>query len=217
MKYTALLAPFALVCIAAAPALQAVPTPPPPPPQLQNAPATPSASTAPAATPSPQPSSQSLEELMPGVHPKGSPKPTPTPPADERKGLDGVWEVEIQHPDTTIYEHMSLKQDGTSLSGTYLTANKIKYPIAGSLDGKQIRLVVSLPDGSVITLEGRVDGTTDMLGMLTSAKERVPFTAAYRPKEKWTDNINAVPGGLGGSSGGGVGGGSGGGGGFNPP
>ena len=41
-----------------------------------------------------------------------------------------------------------------------------------------------------------------MLGMFTDAAERVPFTAAYRPKESWLENINATPGGMGGSSGG---------------
>ena len=56
-----------------------------------------------------------------------------------------------------------------------------------------------LPDGTTILLEARVDGTTDMLGMFTDAAERVPFTAAYRPKENWLENINAQPGGIGGS------------------
>jgi hypothetical protein len=40
-----------------------------------------------------------------------------------------------------------------------------------------------------------------MLGMFTDAQERVPFTAAYRPKERWIDTINATPGGLPGGGG----------------
>lgn len=214
MKYPAILAAVALALIAAAPtaappALQATPTAPPPPPQLQGtpAPAAPAASAtpqpavaAPQASPTGSPDAgSSLDSLMPGVHakPKASPGATPTPPPDQRKGLDGVWEIEIQRPTKTDYEHMNIVQSGTTITGTYLTQDKKKYPVAGSLDGKTIRLVVSLPDGSTILLEARIDGTTDMLGMLTSAAERIPFTAEYRPKEKWTDNINAVPGGLG--------------------
>jgi hypothetical protein len=129
--------------------------------------------------------------------PKGNATPTP-PPADNRKGVEGVWEVQIQRGENTQYTHFSLRQTGTALTGTYLDGAGKKFPLAGSLDGQTFRIVVSLPDGSTVLMEGRLDGTTDMLGMLTDAKERVPFTAAYRPKEKWFDNINAAPGGMGG-------------------
>jgi hypothetical protein len=131
------------------------------------------------------------------AHPRATPSPIP----DARKGLDGVWEVQIQRGSDTQYEHFSIKQTGTSLIGTYLTTDKKKYPVAGTLDGSNVRLVVSLADGTTILLEAKVDGTTDMLGMFTDAKERIPFTAAYRPKEKWIDNLNAQPGGLGGQGG----------------
>ena len=63
-------------------------------------------------------------------------------------------------------------------------------------------------------MEGRLDGTTDMIGMLTTPKEQVPFTAAYRPKEKWIENVNPAPGRRGGTGGGGA---SGGPGGYTPP
>ena len=72
-------------------------------------------------------------------------------------------------------------------------------------------MLVSMPDGTTILLEGRLDGTTDMIGMMTTAKEQVPFTAGYRPKEKWIENVNPSPGGVGLPSGGGIGGGGGGG------
>jgi hypothetical protein len=129
--------------------------------------------------------------------------PSPSPPPDARKGLDGVWEVEIQPPNSNVeYRHFKIVQSGTSLTGTYLDKNGKKYPLTGAVDGQNVRIVVSRPDGSTILLEGRVDGTTDMIGMFTDARQNVPFTAAYRPKEKWSDNINASPGGLtGGSSG----------------
>jgi hypothetical protein len=179
-------------------------TPPPPPPQV-NATATP-APVNPDSSASPDASATPIENpLMPTKTPlPKNPKATPSPPADNRVGLEGVWEVQIQADANTVYTHFNLRQNASTLTGVYLDQHNKKYPIAGSIDGSAVRLVVSMPDGSTILFQGKVDGTTDMLGMLTNAKQQVPFTAEYRPKEKWTDNINAVPGGLGtGTQGGG--------------
>ena len=207
MKYGSLFAVAALALVAAAP-------PPPPPPLPQ---ATPVSSPAPLATatasasPSsdtgagslPTPSSSALPDVdifgngnkAKGAKPKGS----PSPPPDDRKGLDGVWEIAIQPAGAdAFYEHFFLKQTGQSVAGSYLTQDKKRYPLAGAIDGTQIRMVVTLVDGSTYVIEGRLDGTTDMVGILTNAKGRTPFTAGYRPKEKWIDNVNASPGGLGG-------------------
>jgi len=154
--------------------------------------------------PAPTPSSiapPNGPQFPPPATPAGSPgasaTPSPTPPPDARKGLEGVWEVQIQRGSTTDYTHFKLNQAGQTLSGTYLDARGKRYPLAGSVDGPSIRLIVTLPDGTTILMEGRLDGTTDMIGMLTTAKEQVPFTAAYRPKEKWIENVNPAPGGLG--------------------
>jgi hypothetical protein len=213
VKYPVLIL-AAAACIAATPNLQSQPTPPPSPPPLNDT-AAPAASPAAATTASPDASqplatpTPNLDTIFGGPHasqggkgkePAAHATPTPLP---QRKGLDGVWEIQIQRGPNTDYEHMKLLQTGTSLTGTYLTADKKKYPITGSVDDQNnIRLVVSLPDGTTILLEGRVDGTTDMLGMFTDPKERVPFTAAYRPKENFLENVNASPGGLGTGSGG---------------
>jgi len=209
VKYPVLILAAAAL-LAAAPAPQSQPTPPPTPPPLIDTPAAsaaPAPTLAPATTPFATASpATTLDNILTGT--KASPQPgtgkhpgahgTPPPPVPTRKGLDGVWEVEIQRGPKTSYEHMNLLQTGQVISGTYLTKDNKKYPITGSLDQQNnIRLVVSMPDGSTILLEARVDGTTDMLGMLTDAQERVPFTAGYRPKENWLENINAQPGGLG--------------------
>lgn len=187
MKYSAPIILGALVLMGA------TPTPPPAPPNVtQPAPAvTAPAVTAPA-TPTPLPALQN----MLGPAPAGSTKPgaTPSPPPDARKGLDGVWEVQIQRGANTQYEHFKLKQTGNAVSGIYLTQHNKKYPLAGSVDGRTIRMVVSMPDGSTILMQGRLDGTTDMIGMFTDPKESVPFTAAYRAKVKWINNLNANPG-----------------------
>ncbi len=206
-----LVAGFAL--IAAAPSNDP-PTPPPSPPPLNASSPSPSPSpsdvTLPQATPSaspvPSPSASASPDLNSvfgghghgrgGHRPQASGTPSP-PPQQTRTGLDGVWELEIQRGPKTEYEHMNLVQTGQSITGFYLTKDKKKYPLSGSVDGQNnFRVVISMPDGSTVLLEARVDGNTDMLGMLTDAKEQVPFTGEFRAKEKWIENVNAAPGGI---------------------
>lgn len=211
MKYPVLILAAAVALVAATPAPTPLPSPPPLNTEPTFAPAsaapalpapTASSSMVPLATPTPN-----LETIFSGRHHgrRGSEgKATPKPPP-QRTGLDGVWEIQIQRGANTQYEHMNLTQIGDALNGYYLEGTgkvKKKYPVTGSVDAQNnIRLVVSLPDGSTILLEGTVQGTTDMLGMFTDAKERVPFTAAYRAKSNWVENINAAPAGLGTSGG----------------
>ncbi len=164
-------------------------TPPPPPPAL-------SSGTAGAPTPTPVP-------VLTGGQPKTTPSPSP-PPANEagRVGLSGVWEVQIQRESDTIYAHFKLVQKSGVLSGVYMDPAGKQFPLAGSIDVKTVHLVISMPDGSTLTFEGSQDNNTDMLGMMTSAKENIAFTAAYRPKEKFIDNITPGAAGLGGLGGG---------------
>ena len=176
-------------------------TPPPTPPPMTGTPATPSATVPATATPAPLPSGFS----MPGSY--ATPRPgasgSPSPPPEARKGIEGVWEVEIQRNDKTDYTHFKLTQNGSAITGTYVDTRGKKYPLAGTVDGQQIRLIVSMPDGTSLLMEGRLDGTTDMVGELTTPTEQVAFTASYRPKEKWIENVNPAPGGLGQPGGGG--------------
>ncbi len=131
-----------------------------------------------------------------------SPDATPTPDPN-RKGLDGVWEVQIQHQDgSTTYDHFQLKQSGNAISGQFLDNehNNKKYPVTGSLDAKTIHLVVTRDDGSTMVFNGTVDGTTDMVGMMQDGAQSIAFTAAYRPKYRFIDTISPVPGGIGGGT-----------------
>lgn len=166
-------------------AVAAAATPPPTPPPI----------TAPVLTPEPAASLPTPSAAFP-ARPAASASPTPTPPPNARKGLNGVWEVQIQHPDSTEYTHLNLTQDGAALNGTYLDSNKKRYPLVGTIDGQDVRLIVSLPNGTTLLMEGRLDGTTDMVGLLTTAGGQIPFTASYRAKEKWIENVNASPGGI---------------------
>jgi hypothetical protein len=177
-------AAFAAGTVSAAAPSQAA-TPPPTPPPVDN----------PGPLASPTAIAPPNGTQVPLAAPSGS--PSPTPPPNARKGLEGVWEVQIQHGSLTDYTHFKLAQAGSTLSGTYLDTGGKRYPLAGSVDGQAVRLIVTMPDGTTMLMEGRLDGTTDMIGMLTTSKEQVPFTAAYRPKEKWIENVNPAPGGLG--------------------
>jgi hypothetical protein len=172
-------------------------TPPPTPPPI-GTPATPAPA---AATPVPAATNYALPATTPAPAPAHV-KPSPTPPPNARKGLDGVWEVEIQHPNLTDYTHFRLTQQGDALTGTYLDAHNKRYPLSGTVDGQDVRLIVTMPNGTTILMEGKLDGTTDMVGMLTMPNGQVPFTASYRAKEKWIENVNPSPGGMPSSSGG---------------
>lgn len=152
-----------------------------------------------AATPPPTPppiGNPVAPQAYPSAGPGAKTTPYPSPPADSRKGLDGVWEVQIQHPSTTDYTHFSVTQQGDALTGTYLDAHGKKYPLSGSVDGQVVRLIIAMPNGTSLLLEGKLDGTTDMIGMLTTPDGQLPFTAAYRAKSKWIENVNPSPGGV---------------------
>jgi hypothetical protein len=186
--------------LAAAALIAAAPTQQPTPAPTSSAGPSPTASAEPSASPA-----SDINSILNGYGGKRGKRKdsdtsaTPSPPPDSRKGIDGVWEVQIQRGPKVEYEHLFLVQTGSTISGYYLTKDKQKYPVAGTLDAQSnARIVVTLPDSTTILLEARLQGTTDMLGMFTDAKERVPFTAAYRAKEKFFDNVNAGPGGIGG-------------------
>lgn len=172
---------------------QTAATPPPPPP-APNATATPALP--PGALPSP--GANSVQVTLPTAKPKGT--PTPAPPKDpdlNRVGISGVWEVAIQQPSEVVYTHFKLDQKGSVLSGQYLDTSGKKFPLSGSIDGKNVRVVVSLPNGTALVFNGTEDGGLDMVGTLDNSKDVIGFTASYRPKYKWIDNLTPGAGGMG--------------------
>lgn len=179
-------------------------TPPPSPPPIDRS------------APTPPPLGPVPNKTGSGVSvPIALPKATPTPPSDkqedDRKDLSGVWEVQIQRMNSdVVYDHFKLAQKGAVLTGQFLDNehNNKLYPVAGSVDGKSIRLVVTKDDGSTLTFTGNVDNFTDMIGLLSAGSDSIAFTAAYRPKYKFIDSIAPLPSGIGNTSGGG---------GYNPP
>jgi hypothetical protein len=108
-----------------------------------------------------------------------------------------VWEVAIQEPNNVVYTHFKLEQKGNTLTGQYLDASGKKFPLTGAVDGKTVRVVVSLPNGSALVFNGTQDGGLDMVGTIDTSKDVIGFTAAYRPKYKWIDNLTPGAGGMG--------------------
>lgn len=148
----------------------------------------------------PQPAATAAAQPATTAKKGPAPKATPAPPKDTtppRVGISGVWEIQIQRPSGTTYTHFKIVQKDNVLTGEYLDTNNKKYPLFGSIDGKNVRVVVSLSNGATLTFNGSEDGLTDMIGMLAMANESVPFTAAYRPKYNWMDNLTPGAGGMG--------------------
>lgn len=177
----------------AAPALAQTATPPPAPPA-------PNATAAPTLPPGTLPAPGSSQPMQPA--PKGT--ATPAPPKDpdtNRVGISGVWEVAIQEPSQVMYTHFKLEQKGAVLTGQYLDGDGKKFPLSGSIDGKNVRVVVSLPNGTALIFNGTQDGGLDMVGTLDTSKDIIGFTASYRPKYKWIENLTPGAGGLGNGNG----------------
>jgi hypothetical protein len=174
-------AALAIAALTNLPAHAQTATPPPPPP-------------APTATPAPKTDSATIN-----VGGRKTPA-TPAPPKDtdeNRVGISGVWEVAIQGPTGVTYTHFKLTQTGTVLTGTYLDGSGKKFPISGTISGKDVRLIVTMPNAAPLLFSGTEDGGTDMVGTIDNSKDVIGFTAEYRPKYKWIDNLTPGTGGLG--------------------
>ncbi len=152
-----------------------------------------------AATPTPRPAATHPAPAA-SASVKIPTKATPAPPKDsyvQRVGISGVWEIQIQRLTGVTYTHFKITQKDNVLTGEYLDQDGKKYPLFGSVDGKNVRVVVSLPNGGTLTFVGAHDSFTDMIGMLALSNDSVPFTAAYRPKYNWLDNLSPGAGGMG--------------------
>jgi hypothetical protein len=148
--------------------------------------------------PAPAPLPTASADTIKATIPTG--KSTPAPPKDvdeNRVGISGVWEIAIQNTDGIVYTHFKLVQTGTALTGQYLDEKGKKFPLSGTIDGKTVRVVVTMSDGTALVFSGTQDSGTDMVGTLNTAKDLVGFTAAYRPKYKWIDNLTPGTGGMG--------------------
>jgi hypothetical protein len=121
---------------------------------------------------------------------------SPSPPPPQRVGISGVWELALQQGANTTYTHLKLRQQANVLTGTYLDPSNKPLPAVGTVDGDSVRIVVTQKDGTTLVFDARLDGTTDMVGLMTTPTTSIPFTGDYRAKENFFDNINENPTGL---------------------
>jgi hypothetical protein len=135
---------------------------------------------------------------MPGVQSLFPARPhvSPSPPPPQRVGITGVWELALQQGPNTSYAHLKIRQKQNMLSGIYLDGNNKPLPAIGEVDGDQVRIVVQQKDGSTLVFSARLDGTTDMVGMMTTPTQEIPFTGDYRAPVNFFDNLNENPTGL---------------------
>ncbi|MEO6991804.1 MAG: hypothetical protein ABI346_09840 [Candidatus Baltobacteraceae bacterium] len=148
---------------------QPVTTPPPPP--------TPGASAlptlAPTSSPTPAPSRKRGRVPPPEAGPTATPAPTATPTSPAFSTLDGSWEVQVQRIDRTTYSRFEIRQTASILSGSWVV-DKVNYPLEGTFDGRLFRMSVKLPAGAY-ALNGYVENSTDMVGVLDNGKGEIPF------------------------------------------
>ena len=146
-------------------------TPPPTPPPIDAPPAM-----------TPQPDSSMLPptggNALPalGAPAKSTASRANARPAKRAQGPQrSLGSQRFSTPRRTDYTHFQLTEQGAALTGTYLDAKEKQYPLVGTVDGQDVRLIVSLPNGTTLLLEGKLDGTTDMVGMLTSTGGQLPL------------------------------------------
>jgi hypothetical protein len=192
-----------------APAATAAPATAAATPQATFAPA-PAASVAPAGlVPTPFPSPSSRPRRGHKAEPTGTPAPdeTDTPEPPQFTTIDGIWEIEIQPLGRrlALYEHFSLVQHGSTLSGYWEhNPHKTRTPVVGTFDGRLFQVTAQTETGPV-TFSGYVENMADMVGMkhVGPADPGVAFTAQHRkkssldvPKEKPSPGAAPPPGGM---------------------
>ena len=104
----------------------------------------------------------------------------------------------------TASRRATMQVAGQSQVGyTFDNANRLTQIAQGtstvgfSYDNANRRSTLTLPNGATLTFNGTHEAFTDMVGMLALSNESVPFTAAYRPKYNWLDNLAPGTGGIG--------------------
>jgi len=86
-----------------------------------------------------------------------------------------------------IYSNMTLKDDGTTVTGTWTYDPKTTYALSGTRDGSHIKLALKLPARSttdqVGTMDITIDTYADMFGTVSIGPiTDMPFTAAQHSR-----------------------------------
>ena len=92
--------------------------------------------------------------------------------------------MQVQRIDATAYSHMTLKQDGSNVTGTWVVDGK-PLPFDGTYDGRSFHFIVKAATGN-LDLSGYVESATNMVGIVDNGKGEIPngnplpFTAEHR-------------------------------------
>jgi hypothetical protein len=127
----------------------------------------------------------------PAAAARSSPKPSPTTPPTPSMTFDaipnGTWLVILQPVGLPMYSDMTLKDDGTTVTGSWKYDSKTTYMLTGTRDGSHIKLALkpkAKPDAAPIgSMDITIDTYADMFGSVTvGALTDMPFTAAQHSR-----------------------------------
>lgn len=123
----------------------------------------------------------------PSPKPKTSPTTPPTPSMTFDEIPNGTWLVILQPIGLPIYSDMTLKDDGTTVTGSWKYDSKTTYMLFGTRDGSHIKLSLK-PDAkpetvAVGSMDITIDTYADMFGSVTvGTLTDMPFTAAQHSR-----------------------------------
>ena len=114
--------------------------------------------------------------------PEPSPTTAPTPYMPLEEIPNGNWDVIEQNYASVEYSRMTLKENGTSVSGTWYIDKNTTYVLAGTRDGSHLSLDImssAKPDATVVgKMEADIDGIADMIGLITIGQNEIAFQGA---------------------------------------
>jgi hypothetical protein len=104
-----------------------------------------------------------------------APAAAATTTAAPAASLTGDWNVSVELPNMTATPGISLKQDGEKLTGEYVSAQYGKFPITGTVKGKDVVMNFSMAiEGNAMEVtysatiqpDGTLKGTVNYAGMM---------------------------------------------------
>ena len=125
------------------------------------------------------------------ARPHASPSPSPTTPPTPSMSFDqipnGTWLMILQPVGLPVYSDMTLKDDGTIVTGSWKFDAKTTYLLTGTREGSHIKLALkpaAKPDAAPIgSMNITIDTYADMFGSVTVGKlTDMPFTAAQHSR-----------------------------------
>ena len=100
-------------------------------------------------------------------------------PKSAASAVAGQWEMSIQTPHGPMKAAMTVKQDGTKITGTCDVDHMGSMALDGTVDGKRVSFSIEIQGGQKITFSGVLNGNK-MGG--TTDPEGGEWTAARTPK-----------------------------------